>query len=63
MPVFLGPTCVRAFNLAMRTGSLWLFIRALLDSLRGAAGCIRDRRPVTRAWVKRARQLSMKLWT
>lgn len=59
---FVVPRCMRAGFLAVRVGKLALFVRAVVDCLREVPTCLRERRPLSRACVKRARRLSMRLW-
>jgi len=59
----LVPRFGRALSLAIRMGKLPLFIRGIIDSLRELPRCLEERRPIPRAWARRARKLSMKLWT
>ena len=63
IPSFLLPTLARSMNLAVRTGRMTLLIRAVVDGLRGMSRCLRERRPVSTAWVRRARTLHMRLWS
>jgi GT2 family glycosyltransferase len=63
VPGLIILTLGRGLNLAIRWGKIPLFIHALIDSLRQASNCWRERRPLTRERVLYARKLSMKLWT
>ena len=63
MAGFMLPVFARSLNLAVRTGRITFFIRAIVDGMRGMSRCLHERRPVSRAWVDRARQLHMRLWT
>ena len=62
IPSLVIPRCLRAGIRAVQVGRIELFVRAMVDSLREIPTCLRDRRPLSRAWVKRAHRLRVKLW-
>ena len=62
MPRFLLPVLARGFYHALRSGNMTYFIHAVTEGLRGTPRCLRQRRPISVAWVRRARALRMTLW-
>ena len=62
IPSLLAKTCVRALVMAVRTGSIPLFVRGVVDALRGLPKCLKLRRPFPRSWLRRVRRQHMRLW-